>query len=430
MAVSDEEGSWLDRLTLPSVRALYLHVPFCARKCAYCDFASWATASGDPLMDAYARGLEAEMREAREAGLLDACVTAYVGGGTPTLLGAEKLGGLVRAVRNCAPDVHELTSEANPDSLGDDVLDALVANGATRVSIGVQSLDDAELAALGRIHDAATARERVGAAVASGLDVSCDLMCAIPHQTDASWERTLRAAVGLGVRHVSVYPLAIEDGTSLANRVRGLSEKDLEWNSSDVQAARMLKAQVVLEGYGFHRYEVASYELAGKTCEHNIAYWTGQPYLGLGTGASSMLTLDGYLRLRQVASRLPEAPEGTTRVRLTCTTNRRDLASRPEMAALDFDCEFLTAREAAAEDLMLGARLSRGLDPGLVEHVRHLLGPDVDRALAEAQSRGLLDADLAPTRDGWLLGNELYGLLWDLAEAEPLTASTRRFPQG
>ena len=427
---SQKEEAWCERLTLASARALYLHVPFCARKCAYCDFASRATASDDPLMAAYAQGLEEELRQAEAAGLLEGCETGYVGGGTPTLLGAQGLGGLIRATRTCAPSLLELTSEANPDSLSDAVLDALASSGATRVSIGVQSLDDGELAKLGRIHSAAEARERVGAAVASGLDVSCDLMCAIPDQTDASWRRSLEGVVSLGVGHISVYPLAIEEGTPLAARVEGLSEEDLEWNSSDVQASRMTQAQVQLDGYGYDRYEVASYARAGKACRHNVAYWTGQPYLGFGTEASSMLTLEGYLRLCRITPRLPAAPEGTARVRLTCRSGARRIASSPNLGSLDFDCGFLTVREAAAEDRMLGARLVRGLDPGLGAFARRVVGPQVDQALGEAQARGLLDAGLAPTQDGWLLGNELYGLLWDLAEAEPQTASTRPSGQG
>ena len=253
--------------------ALYLHIPFCARKCAYCDFASWATAAGDPLMGAYARALEEQVGEVAELGLLDGCETVYVGGGTPTLLGADVLGSLVeKVVEAAAPS--ELTCEANPDSLSEEVLCSVREAGATRLSVGVQSLDDAELAALGRLHDATCARERVTTAVASGLDVSVDLMCATPGQTDESWGRTLGQAVALGAGHVSVYPLQIEEGTALGRR---WCDEDPAWNDSEVQAARMMQSQGILEGYGFHRYEVASYARAGKECRHNKAYWTGLP---------------------------------------------------------------------------------------------------------------------------------------------------------
>ena len=170
--------------------------------------------------------------------MLRDCETAYVGGGTPTLLGTG-LGELVRRVRGVAP-VTELTCEANPDSLADEVIEAVRAAGGTRLSIGVQSLDDDELSRLGRIHSAVDARDRVRAAVASGLAVSCDLMCATPGQTGSSWERTLRETVLLGVGHISVYPLMIEEGTALSVRVGGGSPA---WNDEDVEAARMFWVQ-------------------------------------------------------------------------------------------------------------------------------------------------------------------------------------------
>lgn len=404
-------------------KALYLHIPFCARKCAYCDFSSWATPAGDPLMVAYARALEEQLTEAAALGLVEGCETAYVGGGTPTLLGEKNLGSLVSAVRSVAPGIAELSCEANPDSLTDGVIDALRATGATRLSVGVQSLDDGELAELGRLHDAACARGRVAAAVASGLDVSVDLMCATPGQTDESWRRTLEGALALGVGHVSVYPLQIEEGTALDRRY---ADDPCPWNSDEVQAARMSEAQVMLEGSGLVRYEVASYAAAGKQCRHNIAYWTGLSYLGLGTGASSMLNLKEYLRLREAAPQLPRPPEGTARARLTVTMGRRELTADPRLAALSASLEFLTEAQAAAEDLMLGARLVDGLDPALVSRARDLLGAWLDDALADLLSRGLLaekNGRLAPTESGWLLGNELYGALWDLAPGEVLTAS-------
>lgn len=410
------------RLTAPSAGALYLHVPFCARKCAYCDFASWATRPDDPLTVAYRDALARQVHEVASLGLLEDCETAYVGGGTPSLLGAA-LGGLVSTVRAAAPGVTELTCEANPDSLTVETVEAVRSAGATRLSVGVQSLDDGELAQLGRLHDAACARERVAAAVASGLDVSLDLMCATPGQTDASWEATLTGALELGVGHVSVYPLMIEDGTALAARY---ADDPCLWNSEEIQASRMSKAQCLLEGNDLLRYEVASYAAAGKRCRHNLAYWTGLPYLGLGTGASGMLALEGYLRLVEGLPRLPDAPRGTRRVRLAVESSRADVARDPALASLSLSLEFLDGAQAAAEDLMLGARLVEGLDPELVAHAREVLGPRTDDALAGLLDDGLLaerDGRLAPTSRGWLLGNELYGRLWDLAPGEVVTAS-------
>ena len=384
-ATCQEGNVPLTHLTHASAGALYLHVPFCVRKCAYCDFASWATARDDSLLAAYESALELQLRAFAAAGLVEGCQTAYVGGGTPTMLG-RGLGSLVACVRQAAPKVGEVTCEANPDSLTDQVLDALAAAGATRVSIGVQSMSDAELAQLGRIHTAAQAEQRVRAAVAAGLDVSCDLMCAIPLQTDASWLRSLERVVALGVGHVSVYPLAIEEGTPLAARV---GDDEAPRNSGDVQAARMEAAEAELASRGFHRYEVASYARPGKECHHNQAYWTGVPYLGLGTGASGMLTRQGYERLRTVCPQLPAVPAGVARVRLTVTSGREQIARDPRPEALHFDLELMDARQAAAEDLMLGCRLATGVGPDLLAYAGGIMGGDLEEAVRRVVARGL-----------------------------------------
>lgn len=408
---------WEPRLHEAGAEALYLHVPFCARKCAYCDFASWATRRDDPLMGAYEAALEREVEEVASAGLLGACETAYVGGGTPSLLGERLLPRLVSAVASRAP-VSELTCEANPESLTDALVEGVARSGCTRLSVGVQSLRDEELEALGRVHDARLARERVGAAVASGLDVSVDLMCATPLQTDESWDATLEGAIALGVGHVSVYPLAIEEGTALWRRY---GDAPVAWNDPDVQARRMRRAEEALGRAGLARYEVASYARPGRRCEHNVAYWTGRPYLGIGVRASSMLAREGYERLRRVATSLPALPPGAARVRLTVTGGREEVAERPSLAERHWDLEVLDEGQAAAEDLMLGFRLSSGVGPALLGHARGALGAARVDAMAERMlARGLVSetaaGGLAPTESGWLLGNELFGACWELAE--------------
>ena len=348
-----EDSSWSERLHMSGVRALYVHIPFCAQKCAYCDFASWQTASYDALMEHYQASIESQIQETQELGLLEDCQSAYIGGGTPTLLG-KALGRLVSHIRMSAP-VRELSCEANPDSLTDGVLASLHEAGATRLSIGVQSFEDRELALLGRIHTAQEAFECVEAALALDFDVSCDFMCALEGQTERTWRHTLLTFLQLGADHVSIYPLTIEEGTPLARRAR---RTGAAWNDQEIQAERMQEAKKILEGAGYARYEVASYARNNAACLHNIAYWTALPYLGLGT-------------------------------------------------------------HAAAEDLMLGARLSEGLSEALVQHARETLGVAcVDETLESCVRDELLaqnDAKrLAPTEMGWLMGNELYGRLWDL----------------
>ncbi|MGN0076038.1 MAG: coproporphyrinogen-III oxidase family protein [Parafannyhessea sp.] len=420
MGASDWEG----HLHAAGALALYAHVPFCRSKCAYCDFSSLSTRADDPLVTAYAASLARMIGQAADAGLLEGCRTGYLGGGTPTLMGPAVGALLSRMAPHCP---RELSCEANPDSLDAPTLAAIASSGATRVSVGVQSTSDEELAALGRIHTSAQATDALARAVAAGLDVSCDLMCAIPRQGEGSWRRSLDDVLSAGVCHVSVYPLQIEEGTAFGRRY---ADGDPAFNSEDVQAARMREAERALTEAGLLRYEVASYARPGRSCAHNRAYWTGLPYLGLGTGAAGMLTAEGYARLRAVAPQLPPAPEGAARARLTVTSGRREVAAAAGLCDLDFDLEFLTAPQAAAEDLMLGMRLTEGVGEALLAHARSVLGEGaVDDALEEAAAESLVRATpaggAAPTERGWLLGNELFGLMWGLAPGTVASASAR-----
>ena len=222
--------------------ALYLHIPFCARKCAYCDFASWATPAGDPLMGAYARALGEQLEEAASLGLLEGCETAYVGGGTPTLLGEMDLGRLVEKVVAWPPPP---SSPARPIQTRSPT--RCFSPYARRGRRGSPSASRASTTGSSRARAPARRRVRPGARRGrrgEGLDVSVDLMCATPGQTPESWARSLEGAVALGVGHVSVYPLQIEEGTPLDRR---FADDPCAWNDPEVQAERMTEAQVALE---------------------------------------------------------------------------------------------------------------------------------------------------------------------------------------
>ena len=399
-----------------SVGALYLHVPFCVRRCRYCDFATAATRRDDPVMREYVGALERLAGEAREIGLLGGARTAYIGGGTPTLLGPDGISRLARVARG-AGELEELSFEANPESLSDEALAAAAEAGATRVSIGVQSLNDAELKAIGRVHDAALARGRVSAAVESGLHVSCDLMCGLPYQTAESWQASLDGALELGVGHVSCYPLMIEEGTPLERMCKA---GEMPWPSDDTEADDMEAAERVLGAAGFSRYEVASYARPGERCLHNIAYWTGVEYLGLGRAAASMLSRESYNALRSVVTALPELSEDTERARLTIASATSEVAKARSLADLEFELEELNAREAVAEDLMLAARMSDGIPADLLARANDTLGAArVSACIDSLVNKGLLasaaNGSYGPTHAGWLLGNELYGPFWDLS---------------
>lgn len=399
-----------------SVEALYIHLPFCRRRCRYCDFESNVAKYGDIRAYAYASKLETFLASLRQVGILGGLKTAYLGGGTPTMLGAQLLSELLYTVTH-SEHLQELSFEANPDSLDKDVLRATKKAGATRISIGVQSFVDLELEALGRIHSAETAKRAVSWAIAAGFDTSLDLMCGIPYQNLESWCYSLDQAVSLNPDHISVYPLTIEEGTMMEQ----LCESgELPWPDDDAQADYMEFAEARLCQAGMARYEVASYAKRHKACKHNIAYWTGQEYLGLGSSAASMLRKSTYKQLRALLPSLPELSSDTSRVRFTCTSSLNELIATEAFDDLSFDIEQLSEREAVAEDLMLAVRMTRGIDGALLDRAYDVIGKTtLMQTLEDLCSRGLLQYNnecWQPTHAGWLLGNQLYGALWGLAE--------------
>lgn len=412
--------SWQSKYNQTATPALYLHIPFCAQKCFYCDFSSWSTRQDDNRMKDYVKALKHQLDEAAQLGLLAATKTVYMGGGTPSLLGQDAVD-LAQNV-SALTQPSEFSMEANPDSLSDNLLANLSKGGVTRISLGVQSFNDNELKRLGRIHSADLAYDRVLAAKEHGYDVSVDLMCAIPEQTESSWEYSLSRFVSLGVDHVSVYPLTIEDGTALAKQTQ---DKDTPWNAYDVQADRMQAASKTLQAAGFERYEVASYARNQKSCKHNKMYWTGESYLGLGTSAASMLTAFEYDTLAKENASLPSRPQDAIRVRLVVLDSPKKIAEGVSLFSTEFDVEFLTHREAVAEDLMLHARLTEPIAPALLGESEQVFGASCLQEVFDAcvQDELLECVDAAdfeikasykPTKKGWLLGNELYGRLWDL----------------
>ena len=412
--------SWQSKYNQTATPALYLHIPFCAQKCFYCDFSSWSTRQDDNRMKNYVNALKHQLDEAAQLGLLAATKTVYMGGGTPSLLGqdAADLAQNVSALTQPS----EFSMEANPDSLSDDLLANLSKGGVTRISLGVQSFNDNELKRLGRIHSADLAYDRVLAAKERGYDVSVDLMCAIPEQTENSWEYSLSRFISLGVDHVSVYPLTIEDGTALAKQTQ---DKDTPWNAYDVQADRMQAASKTLQAAGFVRYEVASYARNQKSCKHNKMYWTGESYLGLGTSAASMLTAPEYDMLAEQNTSLPPRPQEAARARLVVVDSPKKIAEGASLFSTEFDVEFLTHREAVAEDLMLHARLTEPIAPALLGESEQVFGAltlqEVFDACVQDELLECVDAadsgikaSYRPTKKGWLLGNELYGRFWEL----------------
>ena len=409
-----------------AVTALYVHVPFCAQKCRYCDFDSRSFAPCDlsAALDVYFEQLFARLDAFGKARALEQIRTVYVGGGTPSLAG-KRLVELARRIRAwCAPV--EFTCEANPESLTAELAAALAKVGVTRVSLGVQTLDNIELTAIGRIHDVDRALAAIATVKNAGLDVSCDLMCGLPGQTAASWRRTLDGVLAAAPHHVSVYPLTLEEGTPLYRMA--CRDESVE-PDEDFQASCMDVARERLGAAGYHPYEVASYALDGHECAHNIAYWTGQGYLGLGRSAAGMLDAEDFDRLAGLFPGVSSRGD-SYRVRLV---QRDDDATA-------FEAEYLSQREAAAEDLMLACRMTRGiasdllvraacviptgelaaacdraLELGLATWVPETLGVHEGPFTSADVLAGHVRARLAPTHLGWLDGNVLFELFWGLA---------------
>ena len=363
-------------------KALYLHIPFCVRRCGYCDFATEAVDRESSRIDEYVEDLCLQVRRKAKEGELGEIETVYIGGGTPSHIGMSRLSMLLYTLSlsmRLEPDV-ECTMEANPESLDERMVRDIWALGVNRLSMGVQSFDDDVLRILGRAHDARMARDAVAMAQERFDNVSIDLMCGIPGQSSESFEASVREAVRLGVPHVSVYPLTIEQFTRFEKMVlRG----ELDEPDDDVEAEQMRIAAKVLADAGYRRYEVASYAKPGFECRHNKSYWSGVPYLGLGRAAATMT---------QNAERRMRVQDGQV-------------------------TDDLDPRQMAAEDLMLGVRMSEGVSQELVDRATRLI-PETPLVIARLEGEGYLVRDggrYKPTEQGWLCGNDLYGTLLDLA---------------
>jgi oxygen-independent coproporphyrinogen-3 oxidase len=275
---------------------LYVHIPFCVRKCGYCDF--YSEAGRLHLMDAYLQALPAEAGQYRDPGFN----TLYIGGGTPSLLGAAGLEQLMVGLAACLDlsNLGEATIEANPDTAGGGFLCAALACGINRLSIGVQSLNDDELTKSGRLHNAVQALAAIDRARECGFeDISADIIVGLPGQTPLSLENTLGRLVNSAVTHISAYCLSIEPGSGFA------AHPPPDLPDDDAQAGLFEFAARYLKDNGFVHYEISNFARPGRECRHNLNYWRGGEYLGLGAGAASHLKgrrfknaadLDGYIK--------------------------------------------------------------------------------------------------------------------------------------
>lgn len=266
---------------------VYVHVPFCKRKCVYCDFASYAGCEGQ--IDAYFQALAGEIDAWAEKLRAYQARSIFFGGGTPSLVPAEKIADAIahlKAVLAFADDI-EVTIEANPGTLDEEKLRIYRAAGVNRISIGVQSFDAAILENIGRIHTPDEAEEAVRMAKSAGFDnISIDLMYALPGQTMQIWSETIDRAIRLPVSHISAYSLIVEPGTEMERRVQ--SGQALIADDDTVNEMQRMAIHR-LEQAGFMRYEVSNFSKEGRESRHNMIYWTDGDYLGLGSAAHSLV---------------------------------------------------------------------------------------------------------------------------------------------
>lgn len=369
---------------------LYIHIPFCDQKCAYCDFLSFPgrhSAQKAQYLDA----LCAEMR-LRLRGRWQHPQTIFIGGGTPTALSAEELRMLLQTLARCVDlaGVEEFTVEANPGTVDREKL-AVLGGGVNRLSFGVQSFDDGLLQTLGRIHTAQEAQEAVQLAREAGFtNVNLDLMYGLPGQSEAQWRDTIAQAIALEPQHLSLYQLIPEEGTAIVRRMDAGTLPAVDEDG----AARWFAAQRGwLADAGYAQYEISNYARAGFASQHNQLYWRLDDYLGLGLGATSW-----------------ERP-----VRRTNTADFgaycRALASGALPPAAE---ERLTRAEQMSESVFMALRMNDGLS---LAAFRALYGEDVadvfPDAVAEGRERGWLvleDGQLRLTDAGRSLGNWVFEL--------------------
>lgn len=323
---------------------LYIHFPFCLRKCLYCDFNSTAVSGDESGRYVGLLLREMELRQAALAEPVEA-PTLYFGGGTPSLMAPELVGKVIDAAAGrfgLMPDA-EVTLEANPGTLTPERLSAYRAAGVNRLSIGIQSFEDRLLEVLGRVHSVREAIACYEDARRAGFDnVSIDLMHSLPGQSLAQWREALRLCVALAPEHVSAYALSVEEGTPFEE----LFDRGRLTLPDEEEGAAMFEAtHEVLAGAGYRHYEISNFARPGRESRHNLSYWSRQSYLGFGAGAHSFWNADGagrrWKNAAEVADYAAELEEGTI----------------PER-----DTEILSLEDAVSESFFLGLRRLDGLD--------------------------------------------------------------------
>jgi len=376
--------------------ALYLHVPFCLQKCPYCSF--FSLAGKNHLQPLYAKAVSMQIRQTASNCANESCLleTIFFGGGTPTLLPADILARLLGDCLNAFPVATdkelEITIEVNPATVDKNDLTILRLAGFNRLSIGVQSLTELELALLGRPHTALDARQTFSDARQAGFtNINLDLMYGLPGQRIADWRYNLEQALALAPEHLSLYELTIEEGTPFAKQVRRGS---LRLPSEEDVLAMLEETKILVRQAGFTRYEISNYGRSGFQCRHNINYWQNRSYIGLGPGAVGCLNHTRYTATKDIEQFAEHIAAG-----------------KPIWE----DEEHLTKEERFRETVIMGLRMTSGISiAGLQKRFGidplAYYGPTLDRLI----EHGLLRHDndhLRLSKRGLLLANTVMAQL-------------------
>lgn len=315
---------------------LYLHIPFCVRKCRYCDFLSAPCSEAE--QEEYVKALAEEIAGSSERFRDYRVDTIFIGGGTPSLLAPKQIEVIMEAVyKNFSMEPYtECTIECNPGTVDERKAESWLMSGINRVSIGLQSANNHELKELGRIHTAEEFLDSYLLLSNMGFsNINIDLMSALPFQTEESFYGTLRSVAGLNPKHLSVYSLIVEEGTPLYDWVYAGNEDKLP--SEETERQMYYETRRILEEYGYHRYEVSNYAKPGYECRHNLGYWERKEYAGFGLGAASLVENRRYNNVSDFKEYLADC-------------GRRKVNE-----------EILTKQDAMAEFMFLGLRKSEGI---------------------------------------------------------------------
>ncbi len=372
-----------------STTAVYIHVPFCRRKCLYCDFQSRPYRGQDEADYLEAIRREISLRAGEETGPAD---TIYFGGGTPSVVSVHVLPAVLDAIARSIGIAAgaEITAEANPESVRPDVLAAWRRAGVNRLSLGVQAWQDTLLRALGRLHDRTAVVRAYELARAAGFtNVSVDLMFGLPGQTMRDWEETLAAVAALGPEHVSAYALQVEEGT-LLHRLVSLGRLSVPDEDTQADMYELLRAAMAAAGY--EHYEISNFARPGFRCRHNLVYWHNGDYAGFGPAAWSHRGRRRWGNTGDLAVYAAKLAKGVLPVEQE---------------------EVVNDREAMGETMMLGLRLVEGISDAEFRAkfglgVADAFGPEI----AALTARGLLvgrDGRWQLTPRGLLLGNVVFG---------------------